>query len=140
MVWLAGSPNQAHILAEPPSLACSARRYSHNTVARSMSACLRCKTQKLRCIKSESDASGCDRCTRIGVHCVPAPPSRQGKRPRPEEEPDNKAMGASKDIVKMISRLAKQLGQADSCAYFLLGFFQATKPPPKDTIVWMLCH
>ena len=40
----------------------------------------------------------------------------------------------------MISRLAKQLGQADSCAYFLLGFFQAAKPPPKDTIVWMLCH
>lgn len=39
----------------------------------------------------------------------------------------------------MISHLAKELGQGDSCAYLLLGFFRATEPPPNSTITWLLC-
>ena len=103
-----------------------------------MSACLRCKQQKLRCTMGET---GCERCTRIGVQCVPAPPSRQGKRTRPADdgEPVAKVVGPLKEAVALISRLAKELGQGDSCAYLLLGFFRATESPPNDAITWLLC-
>ena len=63
----------------------------------------RCKSQKLRCIK---DRRWRLVITRIGAHCTPAPPSRQGKkRTRPEEDPENKAVGPSKEIVKVIAQM-----------------------------------
>ena len=50
-----------------------------------MSACQRCKSHKVACTKKDVTAAKCDRCTLAGVDCTPAPPSRQGKRRRPED-------------------------------------------------------
>ena len=46
---------------------------------------MRCKTLKVRCTEA---AQGCQRCARAGKPCIPAPPSRQGKRTRQEYDLD----------------------------------------------------
>ena len=116
--------------------------------------CARCKAQKLKCIKL--GLSGCERCARAGVQCVPAGPSRQGKRTRHENDGELQKtllqyVGATeelrtpspaKDPMRLIIRLTNEFGPSDSTAYFLDGFFQdvATEMPSKQNLAWLLRH
>lgn len=60
-------------------------------------ACASCLLAKVRCVREHPDTK-CQRCTRLNRDCVPAPPSRQGKRLRP-----SKNEGARKNAL--VSRL-----------------------------------
>lgn len=116
--------------------------------------CARCKAQKLKCIKL--GVSGCERCARAGVQCVPAGPSRQGKRTRHEndgelqktllqsvgETEELRTPSPAKDPKLLIIRLTNEFGPSDSTAYFLDGFFQevATEMPSKQNLAWLLRH
>ena len=125
-----------------------------------MSACLRCKLSKLRCIKPEGAASAsCERCARAGIACIPTT-SRQGKRTRPEDDVEKthpqakpatkgsaeniKSVAAphmpnpSADVLRLVHKLAKELGPNNSTAYFILGFFQVEEQPQWDATRWLL--
>lgn len=111
-----------------------------------MSACQRCKSHKVGCTKKDAAAAKCDRCTLAGVECTPAPPSRQGKRRRPEEVgPAFEQSGtvllnlSSSDVSNLVSRMIREAGRKDSCAYFLLGFFQdKVELPPQASLLFLL--
>lgn len=48
-----------------------------------VASCVRCKQLKMRCVKLPGIwPPCCERCQKTGKTCLPAPPSRQGKRPR----------------------------------------------------------
>jgi len=118
-------------------------------------ACLRCKQLKVRC--APTDLGGCERCKRAGRPCMPAPPSRQGKRTRPTEVvavyddamlptpvaqlthlTAHSAM-ISESAFQLIGAMAKEWGPQNCCADFLQGFF-AGPPPSAESILWLLRH
>ena len=120
-----------------------------------MSACLHCKRLKVKCTEAET---GCERCLKAGRPCLPAPPSRQGKRTREPKPSENelsalqaKQEGASdvaqaapreripEPITRLISQIVNDWGPSNSCSFLLLGFFSGGMPPPVE-LLWLLRH
>ena len=109
-----------------------------------MSACLRCKTLKVRC----TGPPDCERCARAGVPCVPAPPSQQGKRPRQEYELPQVPLPVActtstpypEAVIMLVRQLASEWGHMDTCTHVLFGFFRDGAPPSRESLLWLLRH
>ena len=138
---------------------------TNNNPAPPGAACLRCKQQKVRCTIQDL-ARGCERCARANLQCLPAPPSRQGKRSKDSEGSSNLhaqhyaqpvvslpaakrqaafRQRAPKTPADLIAAMAKQWGGRNSCADFLVGFFSGSRVdlgemPDRESILWLLRH
>ena len=69
-------------------------------------ACLRCKLHKVRCIR-DTEHDDCVRCSRRGIKCQPAPPSRQGQRP-PYSAAHSSAAQESSEVLRQPPHLQQQ--------------------------------
>ena len=119
-------------------------------------ACLRCKQQKLRCLK-EDGADACERCIRVGLECVKAPPSRQGKRSQSQQR-EGKCIRKSDCIHTPVLQAAKgsltRLPTAhrvrtimEACCGtnlelmdILSGIFDQVSIPSRKALLWTMRH
>jgi len=85
----------------------------------------------------------CERCARTGHPCLPAPPSRQGKRPKREGSQlitDSQPAADKEEMVRrLLEKMQRDWGANNSCAHFVQGFFAPGNPNPQ-AIKWLLHH